>query len=553
MQVIKEEFNLLEEPWILAMNHKGIVEELSLTDVFRRAHEFQELAGELPTQDMAVLRLLLAVLHSVFGRYDVCGKNSSISALAGASPADAKRRWKTLWDKGEFPKEVIEKYLLKFKDRFWLFHSDNPFYQMAALADRNEKDFFGPFDVSKLNGVLLEGDNKSRLFPQLTGKHKKSLTYAEAARWLLHCNAFAETFGKLEAKNKSKNALTLGVGWLGKLGLIAAAGNNLFETLMLNLVLLPNGGKTLWGDEVPIWEIDGADNSERVEIIIPNNPSELLTLQSRRILLEREDGKVTKYRFVSGAFFAKENALNEQMTVWKNAAKKETDPPVYEPKRHLPSKRIWRDFSSIAAHGKKRPGVVEWLSVLKNEKLVSCSYFRFMTASVSYGTMQAMVDDVFLDSISFNAGLLTDLGAAWVDRIIREIETTDLLVSQIWFMARDLTIAGGGADGEGYGNMAREQAYHMLDIPFCQWLERIHPEDETDDVCEEWFVTARELIRRLGRELVAKCSPQAFTGRQAKVREKMRLYTASGVYNNFLSNTKDRAALEKSNRKGARA
>ena len=38
----------------------------------------------------------------------------------------------------------------------------------------------------------------------------------------------------------------MGAGWLGKLGYIQAQGNNLFETLMLNLTLLQDGVK-LWG------------------------------------------------------------------------------------------------------------------------------------------------------------------------------------------------------------------------------------------------------------------------------------------------------------------
>lgn len=60
------EFNLLDEKWILARKSDCTVDELSLTDALLKAHEYVELAGELPTQDVAVLRLMLAVCTLFF-------------------------------------------------------------------------------------------------------------------------------------------------------------------------------------------------------------------------------------------------------------------------------------------------------------------------------------------------------------------------------------------------------------------------------------------------------------------------------------------------------
>ena len=56
-------FNLLDEPWIRVMLPDCTVREVSLTEALTQAHTFTALAGEMPTQDVAVLRLLLAVLH----------------------------------------------------------------------------------------------------------------------------------------------------------------------------------------------------------------------------------------------------------------------------------------------------------------------------------------------------------------------------------------------------------------------------------------------------------------------------------------------------------
>ena len=64
-----KKFNLLEEPWVCVMQENGEVKELSLIDALIHAHQYRGLSGELPTQDVAVLRLLLAVLQTVVYRY----------------------------------------------------------------------------------------------------------------------------------------------------------------------------------------------------------------------------------------------------------------------------------------------------------------------------------------------------------------------------------------------------------------------------------------------------------------------------------------------------
>ena len=70
------EFNLLDEPWIQVLDLNCAVQEVSLTDALLHAHKYIGLAGEMPAQDAAMLRLLLAVLHTVFSRVDEDGKEA---------------------------------------------------------------------------------------------------------------------------------------------------------------------------------------------------------------------------------------------------------------------------------------------------------------------------------------------------------------------------------------------------------------------------------------------------------------------------------------------
>lgn len=61
-----KEFNLLDESWVRVITPECEIREVSLTDAIVHSHEYSGLCGELPTQDVAVMRLLLAVLHTVF-------------------------------------------------------------------------------------------------------------------------------------------------------------------------------------------------------------------------------------------------------------------------------------------------------------------------------------------------------------------------------------------------------------------------------------------------------------------------------------------------------
>ena len=118
----EKEFNLLDEPWIRVLLPDCTVREVSLPDALLHAQEYTDLAGETPTQDVAVLRLLLAVLHSVFGRKDADGKESEIKSINSAL-----LRWRSLWETGCFPRKPLCDYFSEWYERFWLFHPEIPF------------------------------------------------------------------------------------------------------------------------------------------------------------------------------------------------------------------------------------------------------------------------------------------------------------------------------------------------------------------------------------------------------------------------------------------
>lgn len=527
------EFNLLDEKWILVRKSDCTVDELSLTDALLKSHEYVELAGELPTQNVSILRLMLAVLHTVFSRYSPQGEPSPLS-----DSDDAAERWKELWNAGRLPEKPIRDYLASVHDRFWLFHPDRPFYQTEAAKIGTE------YTASKLNGAVSESGNKIRLFCGCTGVQKSELSYSEAARWLLYVNNYDDT----SSKPKGKNLPSPGAGWLGKLGLITIRGNNLFETLVYNLILLNHkrNFSEVWGPECPAWEPDVPNTAERAEIPMPDNLSELYTLQSRRLWLNRDDNeKVIGYNLLGGDFFEKVDAFIEPMTVWSKVKGNERAGEKFQPRRHDSSVQMWREFSYAfeTAAGSHIPGVVLWTKYIKQMLPESRKLISFSIASVQYGDKDFFVNDVFSDSLTFHTDLLTEIGEHWRAKITDEIKKCDESAAALRFLAKDIELAAGSAEDtvlkRAVVERAREQYYYEIDLPFRNWLERIDPNweivsEQEEQALREWHETAKRIALRIGQELVESAGTAAIVGRAVKDKnDKERYYSAPDAYRYF--------------------
>lgn len=508
----EKEFNLIDEPWIKVRTPTLTVKTVSLQEALLHAHTYVDLAGELPTQDVAVLRLLLAVLHTVFSRVDCGGNPAPIQ-----KPEQALLRWKELWENGKFPEKPICDYLEQWHERFWLFHPERPFYQVGTAETGTA------YSAAKLNGELSESTNKVRLFPARADTQKGMLTYAEAARWLLYVNGFDDT----SSKPKGKGLPSVGAGWLGKIGLISAMGDNLFETLLLNLVLLKEKNE-IWGKNRPTWELDVPRQAERTIIPLPDNQAELLTMQSRRILLKKAEDYVEGYSLLGGDVFPAEDAFTEQMTLWRPY--EEHRRTGFRPQRHRAEKYIWQEFSSLLYRGEKgcRPGVITWIATLKKARCLDTKrWISFKTASVQYGDKDFFAADVLGDQITFHMNLITETGAVWQRLIERETARIDKLASAVGELAGDLEKAAGHVEQDSKGNVvpsramdcakkARELYYHIIDVPFREWLRKLDPAQrdvERDKLRDEWIDTAKQIALDMGGELVERAGDAAMLGR----------------------------------------
>lgn len=183
-------FNLLEENWIRVLE-EGEMKEVSLITLFENAEKYRCLAGEMATQDFAMLRFLLAVLHTVFSRVNADGEAYEFLEIdekfrqKGAVSEDDEEEyndalmetWKTLWQRGKFP-PVVRKYLEAWKDHFYLLDETYPFYQVTkeeALPKLQNNKNTGFVTGSQINRTISESKNKMALFSPKGEKYKSKM------------------------------------------------------------------------------------------------------------------------------------------------------------------------------------------------------------------------------------------------------------------------------------------------------------------------------------------------------------------------------------------
>ncbi|MDU3080959.1 MAG: type I-E CRISPR-associated protein Cse1/CasA, partial [Cutibacterium avidum] len=212
-------FNLIDEPWIAVRRPDNVVIEVSIHDAFHQASSLRGLAGEIPTQEAAVLRLLLAI---------------AIRATAEYRSDDEKvDDWAQWWESG-LPLQQIDDYLGRCHDRFNLFDDKAPFMQVAGLHTSKG-------GYSGLIKIISEVPPNDKFFTTRDGPGIASLSYAEAARWLVHAQAFDISGIKSGAVGDPRvnggKGYPIGTGISGPMGIVVIEGTSLAETILLNLFL----------------------------------------------------------------------------------------------------------------------------------------------------------------------------------------------------------------------------------------------------------------------------------------------------------------------------
>lgn len=619
------ELNLVTDPWIKVMLADGDSREVSLLELFENAQSYRWLAGEMATQNIAVLRMLLAVVYTVFSRYDIDGTECAPECFD-----DAVDRWIAIWRAKCFPMKPIRAYLSQNQKLFNLFDAKRPFLQTPALVKQmgltdviestdeaettaeveNTDEVEGTEDekqieedsqetgndkewipTQKLNGVLAQSENKMTLFSSRDGENKKTLNYAEAARWLIHAMIYDDKAIKgQKALNHYRDnhypdpeqrgsTRSVGVGWGGQFCNVYAVGSNLFETLMLNYVLLRDGKEELWPEQHPIWEKGCTDINYLKKEAIPNNPAEMMIPPKRQIILHRKDHLVNGYYISYGSAWGSETdkdvekqqayaALVEQMALRRGErnSKKNKKDQAFCLQKPDHAMFIWKCFPQMLVEPNKtdnetdnesRPGVVQWVAKLsgwKDENLFSEDRkITFGMVDLTYkSAQQSAFEDVAQDTITLHASLLAKQSLAMQKKIAEAVcKCNQLAEFKLMKLAKDLDLARGIEYGKSQKKqqaqreqMIKEQFYFRLEQPFRRWLGSLTPQSNMQEKENEWKDTASDIAISYGEELVLAAGPAAFIGRTVtredkKGKKSITRYTAPEAYSCFCSQVQE--------------
>lgn len=545
-------------------DEKGTTQEVSLKDIFEHAHEYKCLAGETAMQNFAMLRLLLAILHTVFSRFDANGnpygyfeldeQYNQISLVDQDDDIDDYQEdllatWKSLWQAKVFP-EIIGEYLEKWRDQFYLFGGPTPFYQVSKDTldlTVNKIDKTKPNQVSgkTINRTLSESENKVILFSPQRDSTKNKLSKSEIARWLVLYQGVTGTGDKVKFANQAIEQ-QLSKGWLYDLGGLYPSGENLFDTLLLNLALV-HPKKEYITMQTPIWEV--ATNQEQLEKFraneFVNNLASLYTNWSRAINI-KDDYSVEKDFSISIIKLPEiehPNNYLELMTEWR-LNKNGDNKGKFTPKKHSLNEQLWRSFGLTFMPDNelhKRPGIVNWIIELENEN-ITFGPLRFNAVSMEddgNATSWNPVNEIF-DQLSFG-NILSDADDSWIPRISDEVVLTKTLIDTVLGSFANSIKTIRNLNSSEFVNRIRQEAYYQVDLPFREWLTSIQPFDEKETKINEWESKLRKILESEAQKLIDSSGKRDVLG--VKDGENMKnIFTA---YNRFNWQLNDKLSKEK--------
>jgi CRISPR system Cascade subunit CasA len=455
-------FDLIESPWLPCIREDGTPVELGLRQGLAHAHELRELHAESPPVTAALHRLLLAVLHRVFG------------------PASHKE-WADLWNPGRWDETALDSYLDRWRDRFDLFHPERPFYQAADERVKAKS-------VASLIQEVASGNNPT-LFDHHTDAGGLAVAPNRAARALVAVQAFglAHPCDPSQKLYFTDGPCARGICFL-------VQGDCLFETLALNLLRYPDDiVMPHQADDRPAWEMDHPFQPPRTR---PRGYLDYLTWQNRRVLFAVPP--------------ASTGALVNEMTV---APGLRLDSDVRDPMKHyhqdqkrgprpLPfveERALWRDSAALFQLWQAEyipPRSFDWLAALADRGHLDQSQTRRCLA-LGLRAYQDRVDFYRADRVPLPFAYLREKGL--VQHLQIALDMAETASHQLWGATNTLAALLLSAESDledGHrptaGDVkplirhwgAERPYWSRLEIPFMEAVQTL-PRDP-DGTLEQW-------------------------------------------------------------------
>lgn len=591
------QFNLIDEGWIpVIYKDTGDNRELSIREIFQDADKIKSLSTDSPTQDFAVLRILLAILQTVYSRYDYESEiypeiqlDEKLRQKEDIEDSEELRdykndliiTWEKMWENKAFT-QCLYDYLDNWHDRFFLFDEEYPFFQVKA-SDITE-DKIKPANAStvagkNINRLISESGNKVALFSPKFGdldnqkiiQYQKSLkkenkvlklksdfiknlnwkdilSSSEIARWLITFQAYSGVSDKTKFIKLKYNSTSK--GWLFDLGGVYLEGENFFETLMLNLVLVHPQGNYSGKIQKPCWEYSSEELLREYMLSVDSKTglrveslAQLYTIWSKAIFIDPKINVDQPFYFkvVKLPDLEHQNQFLETMTIWrynKNGKNKGT----FTPRKHQIGQSLWRNFGLISLKAddednSKAPGIIQWFELIK--RIIGEDY-RVSVKAISMqddgnATSWVPVNEIY-DTLNVKEDILTDLdddGA--VIRIENIVEQTKKAVGTYRTFINNIREIR-NLESRKFVDDKVEEMYYLIDQPFKDWISSIDSNEQIPDKIIEWRKELKTLILKQADIILKQAGNRDYMGIE-KNDKILNIATAYSSFRHFLLKT----------------
>lgn len=523
------EFNLTDNQWLEVIDDTGATRLVSLHELFTEARALRALSGDLPTQTFALLRLLLAVLQRAL---------VDVTPNTTAEVVSQVERLEERWEELVLP--AVLNYLDEWRDRFYLFHESQPFFQTPGM--RTDKN-----DVASLARIIGDFPTGNPYLTMRSQANVESISAAEAARWLVHVQAFDTSGIKIgvvgHPRRKGGRVYPEGVAWAGQIGPVYIEGERLLETLLLNLWPFVHENHGLTEQDLPAWERpvvhieDLHLERDSVDAARPSGPVDLMTWQPRCALLIGDASAVTGVQLTyADSFLLQERQFvvqQEPFSRWRHSKPQSAKfkQEVQMGDSFWPEVGVWQGLSGLLASSQTKREAVTAAPCLiaqhagrfRDSKLLPNRVARLRTVGIEYGPQNATIAAVFTDALDAPA-LLLDADEQELRQVaIDAVGTAKESASVLGQFAGNLAQAAGGSGEvlEAARARGRMSALTALDEVFRIWLleSLSSAHDEPLRATKEWHIAAYAALRRQAGLLIEEVPDKAWTGVPYRTRE----------------------------------
>ncbi|WP_270241984.1 type I-E CRISPR-associated protein Cse1/CasA [Rothia kristinae] len=509
-------FNLLDEPWIqCAVGEER--RELSLREVFQNLCSIRRLAGDSPTQDYAILRVLLAIFWRAHRKHPL---------LTGARK-QTRRWWTAMFlaateggeeELAELTQPVLA-YLKEHRDRFDLLDPNQPFMQVADLHTV-KGEYKSPRE--------LIPDGKYDYFNRRAGRSLEELDFAESTRLLIALHSWdfsGKKSGAIGGPPVSSNGTTapIGPGSCGRTGGVILHGDQLAQTLMLNTPAGDVFGRHT-EEDLPVWEQEPQGAASR-GVEHPAGPADVLTWQTRRVRLFPEEGRVTSVLVSNGDRIEQKNQFADPMTGYRWSSKKSTkDTVVYMPATHSAQRTLWRGVQALLVregamapkkgeHLSRQPKTIAALRDLIGTEVpgLAETQIRVELVGMVYGTQNAVIEESIHEEIPLRLGMLMESSPRLATMVIEAADATMRAAESLGQFAGNLLRAAGG-DYE-FQEHVTEGVLQRLGDRFRLWLEGLHSGVDRETSRDAWFDIVEKFVKQEAAALCHTAGPKALIGK----------------------------------------